>query len=150
MLDHCNEWLHEILQDLLPIITKPMSELAPCVGSVSSNLIKKLNTLQRKNQQKPTPSNEGKIENLQTELTLSFQNDQHLHEKMLFENGKFREIQLYLKSVTKSSTIPSEIILDQKIASTDAQKLNCLTYIFNQFLHKTPTLGKQNGKITFF
>ena len=57
MLDHCYQWLHGILQDLLPITTKHRSELAPWVGSDSSNLIKKLNKLQLKNQRKHTPSN---------------------------------------------------------------------------------------------
>ena len=61
MLDHCYEWLHEILQDLLPITTKHRSELAPWVGSDSSNLIKKLITLQLKNQRIPTPSKEAKL-----------------------------------------------------------------------------------------
>ena len=48
MLDHWYEWLYEILQDLLPITTKHRSELAPWVGSDSSNIIKKLSTLQPK------------------------------------------------------------------------------------------------------
>ena len=74
MLDHWYERLHEILQDLLPITTKHRCELAPWVGSDSCSHIKKLNTLQLKNQRKPTSSNEGKIENLKTELTLSLQN----------------------------------------------------------------------------
>ena len=64
---------------------------------------------------------------------------------MLFENGKFSEIQRYLKSITKSSTIPSEIFLVKKTL----KKLNCLIYIFNQFSQETPTLGKQNDKKTF-
>ena len=87
MLDHSYEWLYEKLQDLLPITTKQRSELAPWVGSNSSNLIKKLNTLQLKNQRKPTQSNEDKIENLQTELTLSLQNEQHLHKKCFLRMG---------------------------------------------------------------
>ena len=130
MLDHWYEWLYEILQDLLPITTKHRSELAPWVGSNSSNLIKKLNTLQLKDLRKPTPSNKGKIENLQTELTLSLQNDQLLHKKMLFQNGKLSEIQRYLKLITKSSMITSEIFLDQKIANTDAQKAELFNMYF--------------------
>ena len=92
MLDHWYKWLHEILQDRLTIITKHRSELASWVESDSSKLIKKLNTLQLKNQQKPTSSNVGKTENLQTELILSLQYDQHIHEKFQFEKGKFSEI----------------------------------------------------------
>ena len=142
MLDHWYEWLYEILQDLLPITTKHMSELAPWVGSDSSNLIKKLHTLQLKNQRKPTQSNEGKIENLQTELTLTLQNDQHLHEKMLFENGKFSEIQRYLKSITMSRLIPSEIFLDQKIANTDAQKAELFNINFQSVFTRNANVGK--------
>ena len=142
MLDHWYEWLYEILQDLLPITTKHRSELAPWVGSDSSNLIKKLNTLQLKNQRTPAPSNEGKIENLQTELTLSLQIDQHLHQKMVFENGKFSEIQRYLKSITKSRMIPSEIFLDQKIANTDAQKAELFNIYFQSVFTRNANVGK--------
>ena len=142
MLDHWYDWLYEILQDLLPITTKHRSELAPWVGSDSSYLIKKLNTLQLTNQRKPTPSNEGKIENLQTELTLSLQNDQHLHEVMLFENEKFSEIQRYLKSITKSRMIPSENFLDQKIANTDAQKAELFNIYFQSVFTQNTNVGK--------
>ena len=142
MLDSWYEWLYEILQDMLPITTKHRSEQAPWVGSDSSNLIKKLNTLQLKNQRKPTPSIEGKIENLQTELTLSLQNDQHLHEIMLFENGKFSEIQRYLKSITKSRMMPSEIFLDQKIANTDAQKAELFNIFFQSVFTQNANVGK--------
>ena len=126
----------------LPINTKHRSEQAPWVGSDSSKLIKKLNTLQLKNQQKPTPSNEGKIENLQTELTISLQNDQHLHEVMLFENGKISEIQRFLKSIAKSRMIPSKIFLDQKIANTDAQKAELLNIHFQSSFTPNANVGK--------
>ena len=142
MLDHWYEWLYEILQDLLPITTKHRSELALWVGSDSSNLIKKLKTIQLKNQRKPTPSNEGKFENLQTELRLSLQNDQHLHEIMLFENGKFSEMQRYLKSTTKSRMIPSEIFVDQKIANTDAQKAELFNIYFQSVFTRNANVGK--------
>ena len=125
------------------------SELAPWVGSDSSNLIKKLNTLQLKNQRKPTPSNEGKIENLQTELTLSLQIDQHLHEIMLFENGKFSEIQRYLKWITKSRLIPSEIFLNRKIANTDAQKAEMLNIFFQSVFTRNANVGKAERQENF-
>ena len=112
------------------------------MGSNSSNLIKKLNTLKLKNQRKPTPSSEGKIENLQTELTLSLQNDQHLHEKMLFENEKFSEIQRYLKSITKSRMNPSEIFLDQKITNTDARKAELFNIHFRSVFTRNANVGK--------
>ena len=90
MVELWYKWLHEILEDLLPITTKNRSELAPWVSGNSSNLIKKLNTLQLKQQRQPTPSNKIKIECLQTELTLSLQNYQHLREMTLFKEGKIQ------------------------------------------------------------
>ena len=142
LLDHWYEWLHEILQELLPITTKHRSELAHWVVSDSSNLIKKVNTLQLKNQRKSTPPNEGKIENRQTEPTLSLQNDQHLHKKIIFENGKLSDIQRYLKSITKSSMIPSEIFLDKKIANTDTQKVELLKIYFQSVFTQNANVGK--------
>ena len=50
--------------------------------------------------------------------------------KMLFENGKISEIQPSLQSITKFSTIPSEILLDPKIANIDAQKFELLNIYF--------------------
>ena len=144
------KWLHEILKDLLSLTTKHRSQLAPSVGGNSSNLIKKLNTLQLKQQRQPTPSNKIKIECLQTELTLSLQNDQHLHEMTLFKEGKLSAIQRYLKSTTKSNTIPSEIFLDQRTANTDIEKV----ILFNEYFQSVFTqntyytkIGEQNSTL---
>ena len=60
---------------------------------------------------------------------------------MLFENGKFSEIQRHLKSITKSSTIPSEIILDQ-IANTDAQKVELFNIYFQSVFTRNANVGK--------
>ena len=71
------EWLYEALKDLVPRKTKHRRELAPWVTPESSNLIKKLKTLQRKQETRPTNENEGKIEKVQTNLMTSLQKDQH-------------------------------------------------------------------------
>ena len=143
MVELWYKWLHEILKDLLSITTKHRSELAPWVSGNSSNLIKKLKTLQLKQQRQPTPSNKIKIECLQTELTLSLQNDQHLHEKALFKEGKFSDIQRYLKSLTKSNTNPSEIFFDQRTANTDIEKV----ILFNEYFQSVFTQNTYSTKI---
>ena len=112
MLDLWYQWLHEILQDFLPIITKHRFEHAPWVSHGSSHLIKKLNTLQLKQQRKPKTTTKLKIEHAQTNLALALQHDQQEHELRLFQDGKFTDIQRYFKSVTKSSSVPTEIFLN--------------------------------------
>ena len=61
---------------------------------------------------------------------------------MLFENRKFSKIQRYLKSITKSSTIPSEIFPDQKIANTDAQKFELFNIFFQPVFTQNANVGK--------
>ena len=61
---------------------------------------------------------------------------------MLFENGKLSEIQRYLKSITKSSMITSEIFLDQKIANTDAQKVELFNIYFQSLFTRNANVGK--------
>ena len=60
---------------------------------------------------------------------------------MLFEHGKFSEIQRHLISITKSSTIPSEIFLDQ-IANTDAQKVELFSIFFQSVFTRNANVGK--------
>ena len=146
MVELWYKWLHEILKDLLLITTKHRSELAPWVSGNSSNLIRKLNTVQLKQQRQPTPSNKIKIECLQTELTLCFQNDLHLLEMTLFKEGKFSDIQRYLKS----NTIPTKKILDQRTANTDTEKV----ILFNEYFQSVFTqnnyctkIGEQNSTL---
>ena len=55
---------------------------------------------------------------------------------------KFNEIQRYLKSITKSSTIPSDIFLVQKTANTDAQKVE----LFNIYIQSVFTRNANVGK----
>ena len=147
MVELWYKWLHEILKDLLSITTKNRSKLAPWVSGNSSKLIKKLKTLQLKQQRQPTPSNKIKIECLQTELTLSLQNDQHLHEKTLFKEGKFSDIQRCLKSITKSNTIPTDHQVEH-YANTDIEKV----ILFNEYFQSVFTqntyytkIGEQNS-----
>ena len=105
---------------------------------------------QLKQQRQPTPSNKIKIERLQTELTLSLQNNQHLHEMTLFKEGKFSDIQRYLKSITKSNTIPTEIFLNQRTANTNIEKV----LLYNEYFQSVFTqntyytkIGEQNSTL---
>ena len=135
MVEKWYEWLYEVLEDLVPRKTKHRRELAPWVLPESSNLIKKLQTLQRKQETRPTNENERKIEKVQTNLMTSLQKDQHSYETQLFQSGRFSEIQKYLKTLTKANHIPQEVFLDDKIARTDAEKAE----LFNQYFQSVFT-----------
>ena len=84
--------------------------------------------------------------NLQIELKLSLQNDQHLHEKMIFENRKISETQRYLNLITKSSTIHSDIekVIEkkQKLANTNAQKVELLNIYIQSVFTRNANVGK--------
>ena len=64
--------------------------------------------------------------------------------------GKFSDIQRYLKSLTKSNTIPTEIFLDQRTANTDIEKV----ILFNEYFQSVFTqntyytiIGEQNSTL---
>ena len=90
MVEKWYEWLYEALKDLVPRKTKHRRELAQCE---SSNLIKKLKTLQKKQESRPTNENERRIEKVQTNLVTSLQKDQHSPETQLFQKDRFSELQ---------------------------------------------------------
>ena len=146
MLDLWYQWLYEILQDFLPIITKHRSELAPCVNHGSSHLIKKMKTLQLKQQRKPTPTTKLKIEHVQTNLALALQHDQQEHELRLFQDGKFTDIQRYFKSVTKSISVPAEIFLNHQSTTTDVAKADLFNDYFLSVFTQMPYRVKTENK----
>ena len=146
MLDLWYQWLYEILQDFLPIITKHRSELAPCVNRGSSHLIKKLNILQLKPQRKPTPTTKLKIEHVQTNLTLALQHDQQEHELRLLQDGKFTDIQRYFKSVAKSISVPAKIFLNHRSATTDVAKADLFNDYFQSMFTQMPYRVKTENK----
>ena len=65
---------------------------------------------------------------------------------MIFENRKISEIQRYLNLITKSSTIPSDIekIIEkyQKLANTDAQKVELLKIYIQSVFTRNANVGK--------
>ena len=130
----------------MPIITKLRSELAPWVSHGSSHLIKKLNTLQLKQQRKPTPTTKFKIELVQTNLALALQHDQQEHELRLFQDDKFTDIQRYFKSGTKSSSVPAEIFLNHRSATTDVAKANLFNDYFQSVFTQMPYRVKTDNK----
>ena len=140
MLDLWYQWLYEILEDFLPIITKHRSELAPWVSHGSSHLIKKLNTLQLKQQRKPTPTTKLKIEHVQTNLALALQHDQQEHELRLFQDGKFTDMQRFFKSV------PAEIFLNHRSATTDVAKADLFKDYFQSVFTEMPYRVKTDNK----
>ena len=61
----------------------------------------------------------------------------------LFKEGKFSDIQRYLKSITKSNTIPTGIFLDQRTANTDIEKV----ILFNEHFQSVFTQNTYYTKI---
>ena len=86
--------------------------------------MKKVETLRRQSK-----TNTLKIQQLQTELSLSLSADQCNHETENFKSGIFSNIQKYLKTIMKTSSIPTEVFLDDKSANTDIEKAE----LFNQY-----------------
>ena len=146
MLDLWYQWFHEILQDFIPLITKHRSELAPWVSYESSQLVVKLNALQQKQQRIPTPTTKHKIEHVQTNFALALQRDQQEHELRLFQDGKFTDRQRYLKSLTKSSSVPAEIFLNHQSATTDVAKAGLFNDYFQSVFTQMPYRVKTDNK----
>ena len=65
----------------------------------------------------------------------SLQKEQHSYETQFFQKGRFSELQKYLKTLTKENHIPQEVFLDDKIARTDAEKVE----LFNQYFQSVFT-----------
>ena len=86
--------------------------------------MKKVETLRRQSK-----TNTLKIQQLQTELSLSLSADQCNHETEIFKSGIFSNVQKYLKTIMKTSSIPTEVFLDDKSANTDIEKAE----LFNQY-----------------
>ena len=130
MLDLWYEWLYKILIDHIPIKTKHRMHLAPWVTSKTSHLIKKLKTKQSEHLRSPSPFKKRKIECLQTDFSLHLEDDQYQYETSLFREGKFSNLQKYIKFLNQANHLPSEICLDGKTAKSDVEKANMFNTYF--------------------
>ena len=83
---------------------------------------------------------------MQTNLALALQQDQSEHELRLFQDGKFTDIQRYLKSVTKSCSGPAEILLNHRTASTDVAKADLFNDYFQSVFTQMPYRVKTDIK----
>ena len=137
MVDLWYEWLYVILQDFLTIKTKHRVTLAPWVGNESCRLIKKLNTLQKSYRTKGKPALKTEVEETQTKLTLSLQNDQFNHETKLFHDSKFSALQRYLKSISRTNGTLSEIHLEQNVSKDDYEKAELFNQYFQSVVSQT-------------
>ena len=124
LVDQWYNWIYGIIVKHIPRTTQYRKHLAPWVSPTSSNLMKKVETLRRQSK-----TNTLKIQQLQTELTLSLSADQCNHETEIFKSGIFSNNQKYLKTIMKTSSIPTEVFLDDKSANTDIEKAE----LFNQY-----------------
>ena len=104
-----------------------------------------MNTLQLKQQRKPTPT-KLKIRHVQTNLALALQHDQQEHTLRLFQDGKFNDIQRYFKSVTKSNSVPAEIFLNHRSATTDVSKADLFNDYFQSVFTQMPYRVKTDNK----
>ena len=77
---------------------------------------------------------------------MSFENEQHVHESF-FREGKIGDIQHYLKSLTKSGAIPSEVFLDQATAITDTAEADLMSKNLDLCLHKKHRATDQQNTI---
>ena len=105
-------------------------ELPPWVSASSSPQIQMLNTLQARNDRNAKNSRLKKIEFTQTELSLALPKDQQEFELELFQQFRFSALQEYLKKISESKTIPSELYLDEKRAQSKRKKTEMLNQYF--------------------
>ena len=98
MVDLRYEWFNEILQDFFPIRTKHRVTLSHWIGKKWSRLKQKLKTLRRSYITRGKLALKIKIEEIQTELTLSTQNDQFNYETKVFHKGKFSALSAFMKT----------------------------------------------------
>ena len=123
MLVHWFEWLYEILQDFLSVITRPGFKLSPCVGLSSSHWIK---TLQCRQQRLPTLTLAVETVRFQTELSMSLQNNHHLHWVCLFKEWQIQAdtTLLQINHEMKCNSLKSSWIKQQQSETAKADLKN--------------------------
>ena len=124
LVDQWYNWIYGIIIKHIPRTTQHRKHLAPWISPTSSNLMKKVETLRRQSK-----TNTLKIQQLQTELSLSLSADQCNLETEIVMSGIFSNVQKYLKTIMKTSSIPTEVFLDDRSANTDIEEAE----LFNQY-----------------
>ena len=110
-----------------PRITKHRTNLASWISSLTTNLIKRLNTL--KKQTNCSLSKLIKFKRLENQIKQSAKNDLRDLEISVFEERNFSKIQKYLKYTKKTALIPPTVKLNNEEMFVDKEKAE----LFNRY-----------------
>ena len=139
-------WLLRILKENIYRVTEHRATLPPWITPPTSHLIKRKETLLRKQQSCPKPEILSKTTNLEEKTKISADKDLKNYELEIFVPRMFSTIQKYLRSIRRAPRLPSIMKLDSKELETDKEKCDA----FNQFFCSVFTKAEQKNEISFF
>ena len=145
LLDQWYTWLLRILEKNIPRVTEHRATLPPWITPPTSHLIKRKETLLRKQQSCPKPELLSKTTNLE-KIKISAGKDLKNYELQIFAPRKFSTIQKYLPSIRRAPRLPSIMKLDGKELKTDKEKCDA----FNQFFCSVFTKAEQITELSIF
>ena len=134
-VDHVWSFIDQVvksaMQQFIPIVSVPCTNQPIWFNSEIRYYIKQLCTLRRKCNKHNTANNVAKLKSLESLLSAKVSAAKSDYETDLVAsiNNKNSLIYKYIRSITKSSTIPSTVFHDSTSATTDVDKAN----LFNQF-----------------
>ena len=134
MLSEWYHWLFEAITKFTPRRSKHRSNLPPWITPATSHLMKKLNTLQRK--QNSLANNDSlrlKIETSRTSLAEAVDLDQKNYESKLFNSRNSQAMYKYFKSLRKRPSVPPQVKWNKDVANCDAEKASLFINTSVQF-----------------
>ena len=114
LLDQWYTWLWRILKENMTRVTEHRATLPPWITPPTSHLIKRKETLLRKQQSCPKPEILSKTTNLEEKIKISADKDLKNYELEIFAPRKFSTIQKYLRSIRRTPRQPWIMKLDGK------------------------------------
>ena len=146
LLDQWYTWLWRILKENITRVTKHRATLPPWIKLPTSHLIKRKETLLRKQQSCPKPEILSKTTNLEEKIKISADKDLKNFELEIFAPRKFSTIRKYLRSIRRAPRLPSIMKVDGKKLETDKKKCDA----FNQFFYSVFTKAEQITELGIF
>ena len=114
LLDQWYTWLWRILKENMTRVTEHRATLPSWITPPTSHLIKRKETLLRKQQSCPKPEILSKTTNLEEKIKISADKDLKNYELEIFAPRKFSTIQKYLRSIRRTPILPWIVKLDGK------------------------------------
>lgn len=130
MLTEWYSWLREILNTLLPIRTRHRQSLPPWISSETSNILKRMKTIQKRLASKPDDSNLiMKREHLAAMYNGAVEGDKKDYEEKIFKEKSGPQIFKYFRNLKKEK-YNGILKLDNLSASSDSEKARLFNTYF--------------------